>query len=158
MTFTGTADLFDEHGESLASCELQFRQFGAVTAFQGEISTVRCFEDNVLLRQRLSEPAAGRVLVADGGGSLRTALMGDQIVTLACENGWGGVVIWGAVRDVVALRSLELGIKALDSNPRKSAKTGEGALDVPVTFGVVTFRPGAFLVSDDDGIVVLDHA
>jgi regulator of ribonuclease activity A len=156
MAFTRTADLWDGHEGPLVSCELQFRQFGAVSAFEGEISTVRCRDDNVLLRQRLSEPAAGRVLVVDGGGSLRSALLGDQIATLAYENGWAGVVIWGAVRDAAALHSLQLGIKALGSNPRKSAKTGAGELDVPVTFGGVTFRPGARLYSDDDGIVVLD--
>jgi len=155
MSFSGTADLYDEHGGTLASCEIQFRQFGAVAAFEGEIATVRCADDNVLLRRRLEEPAGGRVLVVDGGGSLRSALLGDQIATLARDNGWAGVVIWGAVRDVAALREIELGIKALGSNPRKSAKEGKGEIDLPVTFGGVTFRPGARLFSDDDGIVML---
>jgi regulator of ribonuclease activity A len=149
-----TADLWDEHGEELSSCELQFRQFGGVRAWSGRISTVRCHEDNALLRQRVSEPADGRVLVVDGGGSLGAALMGDMIGTLARDNGWAGVVINGAVRDVEALAQLELGVKALGSNPRKSAKSGAGELDVPVTFGGATFEPGAQLVSDEDGIVV----
>jgi regulator of ribonuclease activity A len=150
-----TTDLMDEHEDSAQSCEIQFRQFGAVRAFAGAISTVRCDEDNVLLRQQLSEPGRGRVLVVDGGGSLRRALMGDAIAGLAYDSGWSGVVIWGAVRDVGALADVELGIKALGSNPRRSSKTGGGEIDVPVTFGGVTFAPGATLVSDDDGIVVL---
>jgi regulator of ribonuclease activity A len=150
-----TTDLMDEHENSAQSCEIQFRQFGAVRAFAGEISTVRCDEDNVLLRQRLSEPGRARVLVVDGGGSLRRALMGDAIAGLAYDNGWSGVIIWGAVRDVDALAHVELGIKALGSNPRRSSKTGDGEVDVPVTFGGVTFAPGATLFSDDDGIVVL---
>ena len=154
MSPRSTADLWDEHGEELSSCELQFRQFGGVRAWSGRISTVRCHEDNALLRQRVSEPAEGRVLIVDGGGSLGAALMGDMIGTLARDNGWVGVVINGAVRDVEALAQLELGVKALGSNPRKSAKAGAGELDVPVSFGGVTFKPGAQLVSDEDGIVV----
>jgi regulator of ribonuclease activity A len=150
-----TTDLMDEHEDSAQSCEIQFRQFGAVRAFTGEISTVRCDEDNVLLRRQLSEPGHARVLVVDGGGSLRHALMGDAIAGLAYDSGWSGVIIWGAVRDVGALAHIELGIKALGSNPRRSTKAGAGEVDVPVTFGGVTFAPGATVFSDDDGIVVL---
>jgi regulator of ribonuclease activity A len=103
----------------------------------------------------LSEPGEGRVLVVDGGGSLHTALMGELIAGLAVENGWSGAIINGAVRDVATLRTLDLGIKALGSNPRKSTKTGAGERDVPVEFGGVTFTPGDEVFSDDDGIVVL---
>nr|PZN40424.1 MAG: S-adenosylmethionine--2-demethylmenaquinone methyltransferase [Actinomycetota bacterium] len=149
-----TADLYDERGDELDSCDLQLRQYGGRSAFSGRIVTVRCFQDNALVRSVLAEPGEGRVLVVDGGGSLHTALMGDVIATMAVENGWSGVVINGAVRDVAALRRLDLGIKALGSNPRKSAKTGAGERDVPVTFGGVTFHPGAELFSDDDGILV----
>ncbi|MEV5504497.1 ribonuclease E activity regulator RraA [Nonomuraea fuscirosea] len=106
------------------------------------------------LRSALEQPGEGRVLVVDGGGSLHTALMGDVIAGLAVTNGWAGVIINGAVRDVAALRELDLGIKALGSNPRKSAKTGAGERDVPVIFGGATFHPGAELFSDDDGILV----
>lgn len=150
-----TTDLMDEHEGSAQSCEIQFRQFGAVRAFTGEISTVRCDEDNVLLRKRLSEPGRARVLVVDGGGSLRRALMGDAIAGLAYDSGWSGVIIWGAVRDVGALARVELGIKALGTNPRRSAKNGGGEVDIAVSFGGVTFTPGGTVVSDDDGIVVL---
>ncbi|MEV4013747.1 ribonuclease E activity regulator RraA [Nonomuraea angiospora] len=149
-----TADLYDERGDQLGSCDLQLRQYGGRRAFSGAVVTVRCHEDNVLLKSVLSEPGEGRVLVVDGGGSLHAALMGDVIAGVAVANGWAGVVINGAVRDVAALRELDLGVKALGSNPRKSAKAGGGERDVPVTFGGATFRPGAELFSDDDGILV----
>ncbi|QJW37736.1 ribonuclease E activity regulator RraA [Cellulosimicrobium protaetiae] len=150
-----TADLADEHGEALQSCDVQLRQYGGVAAFAGPAATIRCFEDNALVKARLAEPGEGRVLVVDGGGSVRTALMGDLIAASAVENGWAGVVIHGGVRDTAVLRTLPLGIKALGSNPRKSAKDGAGERDVPVTFGGATFMPGATVVSDDDGVVVL---
>ncbi|MFI6184194.1 ribonuclease E activity regulator RraA [Nonomuraea sp. NPDC051191] len=149
-----TADLYDERGDQLQSCHLQLRQYGARHAFAGPVVTVLCHEDNALLKSILAEPGEGRVLVVDGGGSLHTALMGDVIAGMAVSNGWAGVVINGAVRDVVALRELNLGIKALGSNPRKSGKQGTGERDVRVTFGGVTFHPGAELFSDDDGILV----
>ena len=155
---TSTADLYDKYEEALQSCDTQFRQFGAVTMFTGPISTVRCHEDNVVLRSVLSEPGEGRVLVVDGDGSLRRALMGDVIADLAVSNGWAGVVIHGAVRDVALLRTLDIGIKALGSNPRKSTKTGEGERDVEISFGNAVFRPGDTLHSDEDGIVILPQA
>lgn len=153
MTFA-TADLIDAYGAELASCETQFRSYGARSRFAGEVATIRCREDNALVKRVLGTPGRGRVLVVDGGGSLRTALMGDVIAASAVANGWAGVVINGAVRDVVALGGLDLGVKALGSNPRKSAKEGAGEVDVPVAFGGVEFRPGAWLYSDEDGIVV----
>lgn len=153
-----TADLLDEHGDRALVCATAFRRFGGRAAFEGPISTVRCHEDNVVLRRRLTEPGEGRVLVVDGGGSLRVALMGDRVGTAAVENGWSGVVINGCVRDVSALRGLDLGIAAIGSTPRPSVKGGVGEVDVPVTFGDVTFRPGDLLVSDEDGIVVIASA
>ncbi len=151
-----TADLVDEHGETLQSCDLQLRQYGGLPRFHGALRTVACFQDNLLVRQVLSTPGNGGVLVVDGGGSLHTALVGDVIAALAQANGWAGLVVHGAVRDVAALRGLDLGVKALGSNPRKSGKTGVGEVDLPVTFGGVTFWPAAHLYSDEDGIVVLD--
>ena len=150
-----TADLVDAHGDALDSCDTQFRQFGGRRSFHGPVVTVRCREDNALLKSVLSEPGQGRVLVVDGGGSLHRALMGDLIAGLAVDNGWAGVIINGAVRDVAVLATLDLGIKALGSNPRKSAKTGAGARDIPVSFGSATFTPGAEVYSDEDGIVIL---
>ena len=149
-----TADLADEHGDDVRSCDLQLNQFGAHTSFSGVIRTVSCHHDNALVRSVLNEPGEGQVLVVDGGGSLHSALMGDLIAAAAVKNGWVGVVINGPVRDVATLRTLPMGIKALGSNPRKSAKLGAGTVDVPVTFGGVTFTPGEILSSDDDGIVV----
>jgi regulator of ribonuclease activity A len=151
-----TADLLDDYGDGAAVCEIEFRQFGGVRNFAGEISTVRCHEDNVLVKQRVSEPGHGRVLVVDGEGSLRVALVGDMVAGLARDNGWAGLLIYGAVRDVASLAGLELGVKALGTNPRPSGKTGAGEIDAPVTFGGVTFRPGAILYSDEDGVVVVD--
>jgi regulator of ribonuclease activity A len=151
-----TADVVDEYGDSAQACELQLHQFGGVSAFAGTIATVRCFEDNALVKQRVNEPGEGRVLVVDASGSLRRALVGDMVAGAALENGWAGIVLWGCVRDVAALRELPLGIKALGSHPRASSKSGAGEVDVPVTFGGVTFRPGATLYADDDGIAVVD--
>jgi len=149
-----TADLYDEHGDDLQSCTTQFRLFGARTSFEGVVTTVRCREDNVVLKATLGEPGAGRVLVVDGGGSLAAALMGDLIADLGASNGWEGVVINGAVRDVEALSKINIGVKALGSNPRKSRKDGVGDRDVEVSFGGVTFTPGCHLYSDADGILV----
>lgn len=149
-----TADLWDEYGDALQSCELPFLSYGAETSFSGSIVTVACYEDNALLKSVLSGPGEGQVLVVDGQGSRRCALMGDMIATIAQENGWAGVVIHGCVRDVSVLRGVAIGIKALGSNPRKSGKSGAGERDVEISFGGVTFRPGDLLFSDEDGIVV----
>jgi regulator of ribonuclease activity A len=116
---------------------------------------VRCFEDNVVLKATVSEPGDGRVLVVDGGGSLCYALLGDNIAEIAKSNGWAGVVLNACVRDSVALDELGFGVKALGTNPRPSLKGGEGDVDVPVTFGEVTFEAGAMLYADEDGVIVL---
>lgn len=149
-----TSDLIDDFGDELQSCETQFRSYGGRTAFAGPITTVRCLRDNGLVKRRLGDAGAGQVLVVDGAGSLASALLGDMIGGAAVRQGWAGVVIYGAVRDVAALRGLDLGIKALGSNPRKSGKEGTGEVDVPVAFGGTEFRPGSWLYSDEDGIVV----
>jgi len=151
-----TTVLCDEYPDARA-CELQFRIFGP-RAFQGTIRTVRCLEDNALLRRVLSQPGQGNVMVVDGGVSLRTALMGDLMARLAMQNGWAGAVIYGAVRDVGALDNLDFAVKALGSIPKRSGKTGTGEVDVPVTFGGITFSPGHWLCSDEDGVVVLAQA
>ena len=150
-----TADLVDQHGEALQSCDLQLRQFGAHRSFSGRVRTVRCFQDNALVKAVLSEPGEGAVLVVDGGGSLHTALMGDLIAASGVEHGWAGVVVNGPIRDSAVLATMAMGIKALGTNPRKSAKTGAGERDVPVEFGGAVFRPGDRLWSDADGVVVL---
>ena len=150
-----TADLVDDVGTDVRSCDTQFRQFGGRSMFAGEIHTVRCFEDNALLKSVLSEPGEGAVLVIDGGASLHSALVGDVIAGLGQSNGWSGIIVNGAVRDAVALREIDMGIKALGTNPRKSSKTGAGERDVEVEFGGVTFVPGEHAYSDEDGILVV---
>ena len=150
-----TADLVDDIYPDVRSCDLQLRNFGGRSMFAGRITTVRCFQDNALLKSVLSEPGDGGVLVIDGDGSLHTALVGDLIAGLGVDNGWAGLIVHGAVRDSVALGALDIGIKALGTNPHKSSKTGEGDRDVAVTFGGVTFNPGEVAYSDEDGIVVV---
>jgi regulator of ribonuclease activity A len=150
-----TADLVDELGSDAASCDVQFRQFGRRLMFAGRISTVRCFHDNALLKSMLSEPGEGGVIVVDGGGSLHTALVGDVIAGLGQTNGWAGIIVNGAVRDVATLGTIDIGIKALGTNPRKSTKTGEGERDIVLELGGIRFAPGDIAYSDDDGIVVV---
>ena len=150
-----TADLYDERGDELASLSsLQFLNLGGRAQFTGPVRTVRCFQDNALLKSILSTPGDGAVLVVDGGGSLETALIGDIIGDLAVANGWAGVVINGAVRDRVLLASIDLGVRALGTNPRRPGRTGAGEADVVVTIAGVDVRPGVTLWSDEDGILV----
>ena len=154
VVFRPTADLVDDIGPDVRSCDVQFRQFGGRTRFVGLITTVRCFQDNALLKSVLSEPGSGRVLVIDGAGSLHTALVGDVIAELGRSNGWAGLIVNGAVRDAATLATLDIGIKALGTNPRKSAKSGAGERDVVISLGGVDFIPGDLAFSDEDGIVV----
>ncbi len=153
MSFA-TADLVDAHSDIVQSCEAQFRQYGGRVRFHGQIRTIKSAEDNALVKQTLATPGNGAVLVIDGAASLRCALVGDLMAGAAQKNGWSGLVIWGAIRDAVALAGLDVGIKALGSNPWKSSKNGTGQVDVPVSFGGVEFRPGSWLYSDEDGILV----
>ena len=151
-----TVDLVDAHQDRVQSCSVAFRQFGGRRSFSGRIRTVRTHEDNARLKDLLGTPGNGAVLVVDGGGSLRVALVGDVIASLAIANGWSGLLINGAIRDVARLATLDVGVKALASNPMKSAKNRIGEVDVPVTFGGVLFAPGAMLYSDEDGVLVSD--
>ncbi|MGW4241926.1 ribonuclease E activity regulator RraA [Nocardia sp. NPDC004722] len=150
-----TADLADEIGPGIRSCDTQFIQFGGHEVFAGRIVTIKTFQDNLLVKQTLGEPGEGRVLVVDGGASVHTALVGDIIAGRGVDNGWAGVIVNGAVRDSAILRTLPIGLKALGTNPRKSTqKEGNAEKDVPVEFGGVTFVPGEMLYSDHDGVVV----
>lgn len=148
-----TADLSDAFPE-VAVAEPGFRDFGGRRSFYGAVSTVLCSEDNSLVRTALSEPGEGRVLVVDGGASLRCALLGDLLATLGSENGWAGIVVNGCVRDSAVLADIALGVKALATCPRKSVKLGRGERDVPVTFAGVTFVPGHHVYADEDGVLV----
>lgn len=149
-----TADLYDERGDELDSISVQFLDLGGHAAFDGPARTIRCHRDNGLVKTVLGTPGDGAVLVVDGGGSLESALMGDLIAASAVENGWAGVIIVGAIRDRDAIADLPLGVKALGSNPRKSAKDGAGEVDVPIEIGGVTVVPGAHLWADRDGILL----
>lgn len=152
-----TADLSDDHRDILQVPEDMFVIYGMKTAFNGEIVTVKVFEDNVLVKQQLETDGKGKVLVVDGGGSRRVALMGDNVAALVEKNGWEGVVIYGCIRDSADIDGMPVGIKALGTHPFKSIKKGEGDVNIPVTFGGAVFQPGAYLYSDEDGIIVAPH-
>ena len=152
-----TPDLCDEFGAEVRVAEPLFRDFGGVERFAGPIATLRVFEDNALVRQALEMPGAGRVLVVDGGGSLRSALVGGNLAALAHENGWSGLVVYGCIRDAAEIARTPVGVKALHAVPRRSAKDGAGERGVPVAFAGVTFTPGAWLYADRDGIVVAER-
>jgi regulator of ribonuclease activity A len=152
-----TTDLCDLHPE-VQVCEPVFADFGRKRVFHGPIRTLKVFEDNALLRSTLETPGEGRVVVVDGGGSLRCALLGGQLGRLAVANGWAGVVIHGCVRDAIELARCDVGVKALATHPRKSDKGLHGGrLDLQVRFAGVTFHPGAWLYADGDGIVVSER-
>jgi regulator of ribonuclease activity A len=150
---TATADVYDEQGDQLDSLSLQLHDFGGRTAFNGQVRTVRCYRDNALVKSVLATPGAGSVLVVDGGGSLESALIGDLIAASAVVNGWAGVIVHGAIRDREVIATLDIGVKALGSNPRKSAKDGVGEVDVPVVIAGVRFLPGGHVWADADGIL-----
>jgi regulator of ribonuclease activity A len=149
-----TADLSDANPQAQIS-EPLFRDFGASIAFQGPVVTIKVFEDNALVRALLEEPGAGRVLVVDGGGSMRCALVGGNLAKLGVDNGWSGLIVFGCIRDSEEIRSLPIGVKALATHPRKSEKgLHTGHRDRPVTFAGVTFRSGQWVYADADGILL----
>lgn len=149
-----TPDLCDAHENDVAVLEPVFVNYGGRDAFGGEVVTVKCFEDNSLVKEQLATAGNGRVLVVDGGGSMRRALMGDMIAESAAKNGWSGVVIYGAIRDVDAIAALDLGVQALGAIPLKTEKRGIGDLNVPVRFAGVDISPGDYLYADNNGIIV----
>ncbi len=132
-----------------------FRDFGKRTRFAGLVSTVKCFEDNSVVKAALESPGQGRVLVVDGGASLRRALVGGNIGASAARNGWAGVVVNGCVRDVAELAECDVGIRALAVIPLPTERRNEGQRDVPVLIDGVWVRPGDWLVADADGIVIM---
>jgi regulator of ribonuclease activity A len=151
-----TADLVDAFAGRLRSCPIQFKNYGKVKRFFGPIRTIETLEDNLLIRHTLADAGRGSVLVVSGRGSLRCALLGDSLASMAQANGWAGIIIWGAVRDVETLQNLDIGIKALGSNPWKSGKAGTGTVDLTVDIADFRVKPGEWLYSDEDGIVVSD--
>jgi regulator of ribonuclease activity A len=160
MPLTATCDLCDAYRDDpgLRVLVADWRTYGRRTAFAGSVITLACFEDNTLVRAALEQPGEGRVLVVDGGGSRRTALLGGKLAELAARNGWAGVVIDGCVRDRAELDACEVGIRALGTCPMPPAKRGQGQRDVPVRVAGVVVRPGEWLAADADGVVVLERA
>ncbi len=147
-------DLCDQHGDALQVADPLFHDFGGKPLFYGQAVTLSCYEDNSLVRELVNRPGQGRVMVIDGGGSLRRALLGDQLAIKAAEQGWEGIVIFGAVRDVGTLATLVLGVKALAACPVKTEKLGQGELDAVVSFAGVTIHPGDYVYADLNGVLV----
>jgi len=148
-----TTDLCDANPQ-VQTAEPIFRHFGGVRRFAGSVATAICLEDNSRVREAVSEPGEGRVLVVDGGGSVRCALLGDLLAEKAVSNGWAGVIVNGCVRDTTRLGELSLGVLALAAHPRRSEKRGHGEREVGVRFAGVTFHPGDWVYADEDGLIV----
>lgn len=149
-----TTDLCDKYADSVQIAESIFTDFGGELAFEGPISTVKCFEDNALVRAALETPGQGRVLVVDGGASDRCALLGDNLAQLAIDNDWAGVIVYGCIRDAMDIADMDVAVKALNTHPKKSNKKDTGERDVSVHFAGVRFTPGAWVYADLDGIIV----
>lgn len=155
MKFT-VPDICDDFLPQLQILEPLFTAFGGRKKYFGEVVTVKCFEDNSFVKQSLDSDGRGKVLVVDGGGSLRCALLGDILGAMAAENGWQGILINGCARDVEILKTIDLGVSALNCYPLKSNKRNEGQLNIPVSFAGVSFLPGQYLYADENGIVVAE--
>jgi len=158
-----TPDLLDKHEARIQDGRVRvvtpmFQSYGGRTGVREKIVTLKLFEDNSLVREALVEDGRGKVLVIDGGGSLRCALVGDQLAILAHRNTWEGIVVYGCIRDSDDISRIDLGLRALNTHPLKSIKKGIGERDVAVTFGGVTFRNGEWIYADNDGVVVSDQA
>jgi len=149
-----TADLYDSYGDALQVAAPGFRDFGKRDGFCGPIATVKVFDDNSRVRKALEGSGRGRVLVVDGGGSMRCALVGDVLAQLAIDNGWAGIIVNGCIRDSAEIDEMDIGIKALATNPVKSLKRGEGQSELTVIFAGVAFEPEHYVYADRDGIVV----
>lgn len=153
-----TPDLCDAHPDHVRVLTgLHWRMYGGRSTFGGEVDTVKCFEDNSRVKARLAEPGDGRVLVVDGGGSLRHALIGDMIAERAADNGWAGVIIHGACRDVDVLAGIDFGVCALGAVPIKSVRRDEGQQGIEITIAGVGIRPGDFAYADRNGVIVADR-
>lgn len=149
-----TADLCDAHPDDVQTAEPVLKSYGRNTFFHGEVQTVRVFEDNVIIKEELSRPGNGRVLVVDGAGSIRCALVGGDIAELAARNDWSGIVIYGCVRDVHEINECDIGVRAIGSCPRKSTKRGLGDTGFPVHLAGADFHPGDWVYADADGLIV----
>ncbi|MFC1236880.1 ribonuclease E activity regulator RraA [Vibrio sp. F74] len=149
-----TSALCDIYSDQVDVVEPMFSNFGGSASFAGQLTTVKCFEDNGIIRSILEEDGAGRILLIDGGGSLRRALIDAEIATLAEDNDWEGIVVYGCVREIDELEDMSIGIQALASIPVGAASQQIGEIDVPVNFGGVTFLPEDYLYADNTGIII----
>jgi regulator of ribonuclease activity A len=157
MTTISTPDLTDAHPD-VSAIELQLFNYGSITQFCGQVVTIKCHEDNSLVKQCVAEPGAGRVLVVDGGGSLRRALLGDMLAEQAATNGWSGLVINGSVRDVDQIAATAIGVQALGRCAQKTEKLGMGQREVPIAFGGVSISPGDYIYADNNAVIVSKRA
>jgi regulator of ribonuclease activity A len=160
MTEYATCDLCDihKHNEFLRVLPPVLQSFGGRMRFHGHVVTVKCFEDNSFVKAAVESPGLGRVLVVDGGASLRRALLGGNLAASAAQNGWAGVVIDGGVRDRAELAACDLGVRALGLVPMAGVRQGQGQDDLPVQVQGVWVRPGDWLYADEDGVIVASHA
>ncbi len=149
-----TPDIADEFPEDVQALALDLRNFGGIGQFSGEAVTIKCHEDNSLLKELVGTPGEGRVIVVDGGGSTRRALLGDMLAENAASNGWAGLVINGVIRDVDQVADTALGVQALGAIPLKTKKLGVGQQDIPVSFGGVTIHPGDHVYADNNGVLI----
>ena len=149
-----TADLYDKYGAKVRVATPLFRDYGGKKRFYGPVTTLKVFEDNSLVREALEQDGNGHVLVVDGGGSLRCALVGDNLAQLGKDNNWEGIIIFGCIRDSAVIAIIDIGVKALATNPTKSVKKGAGERDVSVEFAGVVINPNDFLYADEDGFLV----
>ena len=149
-----TPDIADEFPEEVHALELPLQNYGGVQLFCGEVVTVKCHEDNSLLKELLDTPGEGRVMVVDGGGSYRRALLGDMLAEKAAGNGWSGLVINGVIRDVDQIGETQLGVQALGTIPLKTAKLGHGQQNISLRFGGVSIHPGDYIYADNNGVLV----
>lgn len=157
MPTISTPDLCDQYGESIQVLDPVLRHFAAVRQFGGEVATVKCFEDNSMVTETVGTPGQGRVLVVDGGGSPHRSLLGDNLARTAIENGWAGIIIFGAIRDVEEITKMQIGVMALASFPRKTVKRGQGQKQVSLTVANVTIKPGDYIYADQTGVIVTDR-
>ncbi len=149
-----TADLCDDHEGKVSVAQPLFRDYGGNISFAGEIFTIKCFEDNSLVREALKSPGEGKVLVIDGGGSTRRALVGDLLAQAGADNKWSGIVVNGCIRDSGVIATINIGCKALGTLPMKTDKKGIGEKGLTVHFADVDFVPGHYLYADEDGVIV----
>lgn len=154
MTNISTPDLCDLHDDKVRVLDPIFKNYGGRSSFSGQAVTIKCFEDNSVVKKLVDEPGLGRVIVMDGGGSLRRAILGDMLAANAAKNGWSGLVIFGCIRDCDEIAKIDLGVQAINTHPMKTEKRGLGDLNKVVVFAGQTITPGDWVYADNNGILI----